>query len=262
MSGLDERISMQISHAGGGGTKKVLVVEGSGDTAFLTLMLDKPPFRAMGILERFVIVDAGGKDAVFKILGAHPEYLGMVDRDAWSDAECEEKKRKFPTLFILPRFCIENFIICPEELRRALPELKGFEEIEAEIPQGVRHGCLRRAAQPLYEELMNSGFNQALLKYPPPDEKGMAELSKMWQGILSAGHIQSRMAQALALAKGQSPEALLRIFVHGKVFYKAVVEKKAAELFPNAVGERLKIEMYKRVLMSQDLQAFLSEVFK
>ena len=262
MSGLDERISLQISHADGGGTKKVLVVEGSGDTSFLTLMLDKPPFRDMGILERFVIVDAGGKDSVFKILGAHPGYFGMVDRDTWSDAECEKKRGVFPTLFILPRFCIENFLICPDELQNALPELKLTAAITAEIPNGIRHGCLWRAAQPLYDELMASGFNKALLQYPPLDESAMADLTGTWQDILSAENIQTRMAEALELSKAESEEALLRTFVHGKVFYKAVVEKRASMLFPDAVGEKLKVQLFRRIAVPEDLKTFLLEVFK
>lgn len=261
MSGLDERISLQISQAGGG-TKKVLVVEGSGDTGFLTLMLDKPPFRDLGILERYVIVDAGGKDSVFKILGAHPEYSGMVDRDAWSEEECERKKAAVPNLFVLPRFCIENYIVCPEELKKALPDLKGLDKIEAEIPTGIRHGCLWRAAQPLYDELMGSGFNNALLKYPPLDEQGMEEQVGKWQRILSVSHIQARMAEALALSKKENPDALLRTFVHGKVFYKGVVEKAAAELFPDSTGERLKVQLYKHIAVPDDLKTFLLEVFK
>ncbi len=261
MSGLDERISMQMSQAGGGGTKKVLVVEGAGDTAFLTMMLDKPPFRDMDILSRYVIVDAGGKDAVFKILSAHKDYLGMVDKDTWSDEECEKKKRLFPTLFVLPRFCIENYIICPDEIGQALPEMEGIQQIQNEISDGVRHGCLWRAAQPLYDELMASGFNKALLQYPPPKAGEMKALVESWQRVLSVESIQSRMDRALALSKESTPEELLRTFVHGKVFWRGVVEKQVAALFPGIVGERLKTRVFKEIKVPKDLEAFLREVF-
>lgn len=261
MTGLDERLSLQLSQAGGGGSKKVLVVEGAYDTAFLTLMLDKPPFRSKNLLAKYVIIDAGGKDAVFKALAAHKEYLGLVDRDAWTDKECERKKRQVPSLFILPRFCIENFIICPDELRQAFPEPDGFKDIDDAIQTGIRHGCLWRAAQPLYDQLMQSGFNKQLLAFPPPDDEGIAELVARWQGILSESNITGRMEAELKACGDADEGTLLRTFVHGKAFWKGVVEEKIAARFPDVSGERLKIEVFKKMAVPKDLEAFLWEVF-
>lgn len=261
MNALEQRLAIQLRQAGGGGAKTVVVVEGTGDISFLTLMLDKPPFRGMNLLKQFVIVEAGGKDAVFKTLAARPDYRAMVDRDTWTDEECDKKRAAFPSLYILPRFCIENFIICPDELMHAFPGLEGLNAIAEQVDTGIRHGCLWRAAQPLYDELMQSGFNKALLGYPPPDEMGVKRLSETWQGILSKAHIEKRMRDIYSRHKSDDPDRLLRTFVHGKVFWRGVVERVIAPLFPEVTGERLKTEVLRRVQVPDDLQSFLQEVF-
>ena len=242
--------------------KRVLLVEGTGDVAFLTLMLDKPPLRDENIFAHWVIAPAGGKDAVLRLLKERPTLHAMVDRDAWNEAESAKMERINPNLHILPRFCIENFLICPDELTQAIPGFAKLEKlIEREIPRAVRHGCLWRAAQPLYEELLQAGFNRALLRYPPPDEEEMLEVLKSWQHLLSPDSLQQRMEEHFASVKDAPWETLLRRYVHGKVFWRGCVESLAARFFPGRKSDDLRREVFRRLLLPKDLEGFLRGIF-
>ncbi len=242
--------------------KRVLLVEGTGDVAFLTLMLDKPPLRDENIFATWVIAPAGGKENVLRLLKERPDLHAMVDRDAWNDQESANMERMYKNLHILPRFCIENFLICPEELSQAVPGfVKLTQQIEREIPQAVRHGCLWRAAQPLYEELLQAGFNRALLRYPPPDEGEMEEVLASWQYLLSPENLKQRMQEHLQKVQDASTQSLLRRYVHGKVFWRGCVESLAARFFPGRKSDELKREIYRRLFLPKDLEAFLRGIF-
>lgn len=258
---MDGKLYRRCQEAAATPGKTVVVVEGAGDIAFLTQMLDKPPFRERNLFTRFVLMEAGGKDAALTILEAFPDFRAMVDRDAWPEAVCEKRQRDTPGLHILPRFCIENYLICPGELAAALPGFEEADAIQAEIPNAIRHGCLWRAAQPLYEQLMGLGFNKALLTFPPPDEKRMEELVSSWQALLSAESIRQAMDEALAGVAQREPLDLLRTFCHGKIFFKSVVAPRLKERFPGENTEGLKRKLYRRLPLPEDLQTFLEEVF-
>lgn len=243
-------------------SKRVLLVEGTGDVAFLTLMLDKPPLQEENIFADWVIAPAGGKDAVLRLLKERPGLYAMVDRDAWDESECRKKVRQYPGLHILPRFCIENFLICPEELAAAVPGFAGYAaQISREIPQAVRHACLWRAAQPLYEELLQAGFNRALLHYPPPDESEMRSLLSSWQHLLSPENVRQRMDEHFQAVSGAPEGILLRRYIHGKVFWRGCVESLAARFFPGRKSEELKRELYRRLPLPDDLEGFLRSIF-
>lgn len=258
----DRSYDLVLKEAAATPNKRVLLVEGTGDVAFLTLMLDKPPLRDENVFADWVITPAGGKDAVLRLMKERPDLHAMVDRDAWDDKECENMEQMHKNLHILPRFCIENFLICPDELSQAVPGFLKLEQlIEREIPQAVRHGCLWRAAQPLYEELLQAGFNRALLRYPPPDEGEMQEVLLSWQYLLSAENLKQRMEEHLQKVQDASAHTLLRRYVHGKVFWRGCVESLAARFFPGRKSDELKREIYRRLTLPKDLEDFLRSIF-
>ena len=258
----DRPYDLVLKEAAATPNKRVLLVEGTGDVAFLTLMLDKPPLQDENIFADWVVAPAGGKDAVLRLLKERPGLHAMVDRDAWSEKESANMERMYPGLHILPRFCIENYLICPEELARAIP---GFAEltpqIVKEIPQAVRHGCLWRAAQPLYEELLQAGFNRSLLRYPPPGEAEMRDILSNWQHLLSPENVHQRMEEHFQNMKGADQQTLLHRYVHGKVFWRGCIETMAARFFPDRKSEELKREVYRRLSLPKDLEEFLKGIF-
>lgn len=262
MAAYDRPHDLVLKEAAATPGKRVLLVEGTGDISFLTLMLDKPPLREENILADWVIAQAGGKDAVLRLIGEQPDISGMVDRDAWDEETCERLQKKHPHLHILPRFCIENFLVCPDELDEAIPGFGRFSPvISGEIPRAIRHACLWRAAQPLYEELLQAGFNRALLRYPPPAAEEMQALLHGWQSLLSPENVQKRMQESFAHMK-DLPEALvLRRFVHGKVFWRGCVESLVARFYPGKKNDDLKREVYRRLKLPRDLEDFLRGIF-
>ena len=81
MTNLDSPSDLILREAAATPNKHVLLVEGTGDVAFLTLMLDKPPLQDENIFLDWVITPAGGKDAVLRMLKERPGLNAMVDRD-------------------------------------------------------------------------------------------------------------------------------------------------------------------------------------
>ena len=111
MSGFDDAYRAMREEAAAARNKRVLLVEGRGDVDFLTYMLDKQPLRSAGFYSRFAIGAAGGKDNVLRMLEREPEWLGLVDRDAWSARTRDAYEGKLRNLYFLPRYCIENYLI-------------------------------------------------------------------------------------------------------------------------------------------------------
>ncbi len=248
--------------AGATPRKRVLLVEGTGDIAFLTLMLDKPPLREENVLADWVITQAGGKDAVLRALGERPDFYALVDQDAWDAQERAEKQREYPHLYILPRFCIENYLVCPDELVKAIPNFeREAEAIRQEIPKAVRHGCLWRAAQPLYDELIRAGFNRALLIYPPPDDREMERMLTAWQNLLCPGNLHIRMKDSMREVQDASLDELARKFIHGKVFWRGCVEEYAQKHFPGLKSDALRRTVFRRLPLPEDLHIFLRDLF-
>lgn len=242
--------------------KKVLLVEGKTDVEFLTIMLDKPPFQDENVFINWDIVQCGGKDGVLKQLQKNPHYVGMVDRDAWDEGEIEKMLSLHQNLFVLPRFCIENYIVSPGELVRSFPKLTPqYQLLLDEIPTGIRHGCLWRAATPLHQDLLHAGFNQALLRYPPVTNQELNRLILKWQSILSVEQITLRAETFYKQVEDLPQEDALKIFVHGKIFWKNAVERKMEKIFPSYKKEQLRKKVLREILMPLDLELFLKEIF-
>ena len=243
--------------------KFFLFVEGKTDVEFLTIMMDKAPFEDTNIFLHWEIIQCGGKDGVLKRLqGNNPRYFGLVDRDAWDEKEMSAMLALYPNLFILPRFCIENYIISPDELLNAFPSLLPYyDQMKSQVPTGIRHGCLWRAATPLRQDLIKAGFIQALLKYPPVNDEELSKLIHRWQSVLSVEGVKSRASIFYKEIETLPQEEALHIFVHGKIFWKNVVEKNAEKIFPTFKREQLRKKILREIPLPKDLEEFLRKIF-
>lgn len=93
--------------------RRVLLVEGTDDvTAFQNFLSRKFPAWE----QDWILAPAGSKKNVLEALALEANWLGVVDRDAWTDVQIAEKRRNLANLLVLPRFCIESYLIAPEEL--------------------------------------------------------------------------------------------------------------------------------------------------
>ncbi|MCK5681792.1 DUF4435 domain-containing protein, partial [bacterium] len=97
---------------------KVLLVEGTDDITAITSFLN---VKQTNWENDWIIADAHGKQNVLEITTKRPEWLCIVDRDEWSADVIEEKLRENQNLWVLPRFCIDNYLIVPSELWTAFP---------------------------------------------------------------------------------------------------------------------------------------------
>lgn len=99
--------------------KRALLVEGTDDVSLFGILLTRK--LGAGWETGWVLAYTGKKEFVVDILAQENDWLGIVDRDEWTDEVITEKQRELTNLFVLPRFCIENYAIDPDELWEALP---------------------------------------------------------------------------------------------------------------------------------------------
>ena len=108
MSTAPERIAqIKAEHVGQTG-KRVLLVEGTDDVdAYRGFLTRKFP----GWERAWHLEPAGSKARVVQMAKIEPTWLGLVDRDEWTDAEITKQRTQCPSLLILPRFCVAHLII-------------------------------------------------------------------------------------------------------------------------------------------------------
>lgn len=215
-----------------GATNKVaLIVEGLDDVIFFNEMLTK---RHTDWESKFCIAEAGGKKNVIDILTREPGWFGIVDRDEWSDAVLRETQTAHPNLWISPRFCVENYLIVPQELWAAFPEKqrakisegeqKFRETLLSDIDRWVAHGVLWSVVNPLWEGLRSRGFKEDLLSPDVSlDNKRIREKLNEWHQFLEPDQIMARYEETLEGVRKLPQDEQLKRWVHGKSFYTAVV---------------------------------------
>ncbi len=154
----------------GATSKNVVLVERPDDKIVYELFFAK---RDPAWESRFAVTEAGGKKSVLEILEEEPEWFGIVDRDEWSHDILIQMQDKHPNLWITPRFCLENYLIVPEELWSAFPlkqqskipeGISGFSKyLLNDLHRWVAHGVLWSEINPLWEGLRARGFKEDLL---------------------------------------------------------------------------------------------------
>ncbi len=271
MSGFDDAYQNIRRELAATPSKRVLLVEGTGDVDFLTLMLDKPPLKERNLHARWVIGAVGGKDSVLRMLGMQPRWLGLVDRDAWSEDEIADATRRLPNLRLLPRYCIENYLIDPmtfQVFEQRAQDAKAKQSVrdaarhcKERWGEGIRHGSLWRAVQPLQDALQDRGFNGALLRFELPDDQKVRATLHSWSELLDEQRVYGEFAAFQQKAQDMPPEQALRLWVHGKIFWRSVV----ADALGQAIGEenesRLRRLVYRHIPLPGDLFDLLTEVF-
>ncbi|SUG73763.1 putative cytoplasmic protein [Salmonella enterica subsp. enterica] len=137
--------------------RRVLLVEGADDvTAFQNFLSRKFPAWE----QDWILAPAGSKKNVLEALALEANWLGVVDRDAWTDEQIAEKRRNLANLLVLPRFCIESYLIVPEELwlgfqpkhQQAINGgIQAFiQAVHDVLPQWRNHAALWNVIHPLW----------------------------------------------------------------------------------------------------------------
>lgn len=244
--------------------KRALIVEGKTDELVFTQLLKKvdPQWET-----RWVLAEVGGKRNVVDILAAQPTWLGIVDRDEWDNAQLSQRQQQLPNLLVLPRFCIENYVVVPSELWHCLPQkqkAKLPDEREAAIlsiatpitenlERWVQFGALWAIINPLWDELRLLGFNRDLLDPElVVDEQGFRAQCASWHSRLEPQGLWQRYQDKLTEIQAQPVDEQLRTIIHGKKFFKAVVTPAFRQLF--AIQSAISVEdLFREMLVPADL---------
>ncbi|WP_020505114.1 DUF4435 domain-containing protein [Lamprocystis purpurea] len=149
--------------------KRIFLVEGTDDVSAWQILLNRfvPDWET-----RWGIAQAGNKAKLLCLLEIEPDWLGLVDRDEWDQAAIETNTRNRPNLRVLRRFCLENYLIDPDELWPAITAvqqatLAGGQAtlataLQTQLDRYLRHGALWIVVSPLWTGLRALGFKEAL----------------------------------------------------------------------------------------------------
>lgn len=231
MSGFDRKIREIKEQKIGNNPRRALIVEGSDDVRSFELLLAKinTDWR-----NQWVLAEAGKKDAVLDIIEKEPTWLGIVDRDEWSEDKIVQLEIERANLFFLPRYCIENYLIIPSELWQALPAKQkakvhgGFDQLSSailsELDRWVKHGVLWSVINPLWEGLRSLGFKESLLNVDIVENNDEIQKTlRDWHAFLNPDDIWISYQTRLSDIETKTIDEKLKLHVHGKYFYEKVV---------------------------------------
>jgi len=248
--------------------KQAFLVEGADDKEAFRILLEH---FVPGWEKRWVIAEAGNKRQLLELLALEPDWLGLVDRDEWDRAAIEERIAEQPNLMVLPRFCLENYLINPSELWQALPPIRQAEvgggekalqdEIERELPQYRRHGVLWKVVTPLWSGLRALGFKEALASKESlataQNDAEIQRILKKWDALLDPDRIFTDFQTQLTDAEAATLDEQYSRWVHGKIYWRHVVNPVMNRLLGQmAAGERRK-KILRKLPQPDDLQPIL-----
>lgn len=252
-------------------SKQAFLIEGADDQEAFRILLERfvPDWE-----QRWAIAEAGNKRQLLELLALEPDWIGLVDRDEWDQPVIAARQEELPNLMVLPRFCLENYLIDPAELWQAIPPARqagvaGGEaafraRIEVDLPQYRRHGALWRVVTPLWSGLRALGFKEALASEESvTTAQNDAEIQRIlgeWDTLLDPNRIFTDFQAQLAVANAAIPDEQLANWVHGKVFWKDIVNPAMNALLGQMeAGERRK-KILRRLPQPADLQPLFNRL--
>lgn len=251
----------------------MLLVEGDDDVRSLELMLTRLTTADMQYdwSQDWVLAAAGSKTAVIEILRHEQNWLGVVDRDEWDADKIRQLTSEVSNLCFLPRFCIENYLILPDELWQALPEKQKAkielgkdalqQEILRDLDRWVKHGVLWSVVNPLWEGLRSRGFKERLLQVDAVnDERVIRDTLQEWHDFLNPDDIWQRYQLRLADVQKTSDREKLTLHIHGKKFYQGVVDPALNRLLGTKKRQDRQFSIVRTLPVMSDLQPILRKM--
>ncbi|WP_295432085.1 DUF4435 domain-containing protein [uncultured Thiodictyon sp.] len=245
--------------------KRVFLVEGSDDVTAWQILLNRfvPDWET-----HWAIAQAGSKSQLLRLLDLEPHWLGLVDRDEWDQTVIEANTRKRSNLLVLPRFCLENYLIDPGELWPAIPVVQqetitgGQATLEtvlhAQLDRYIRHGALWMVVTPLWTGLRALGFKEALASEDSletaQDDDEVRRILRDWDELLDPERIFADFETQLARTRAAPVSQQYAQWVHGKYFWQQVVSPAMTKLFGQMSEARRRIEILRQIPKPADLQ--------
>lgn len=247
----------------------ILVGEGVSDPKALLAWLKN---HAPTVEEKWSINPANGKQNVLDILTKKPEWLGVVDRDTWSQEEIDSKCQQYPNLFVLPRWCIESYLIQPHEWWEILPSSQqnsitqaDFTKIlDAELPRYLRHAVLWKVIHPLRDTLHQLGFVKYLASESSitvaQDDASIQRMLTGWHTQLEPNMVLTHFHAQLAAVENMPKAQQLAEWVHGKCFWEDVVAPALTRHFRQRKSNVWRDTLFKQLTFPDDLQPLLQRM--
>ncbi|MCE1184103.1 MAG: DUF4435 domain-containing protein [Rhodocyclales bacterium] len=253
MSKIDDLIShIKTRHIGQTG-KKVLMVEGPDDVqAFQAFLNKKNPTWE----QSWYVAPAHGKSKVLAVLAKEPGWLGVIDRDEWTDDQVMGAAQQHANLFVLPRFCVESYLIVPNEIWQALPPRQrsklpnGFNDLDQAIRGHldiwIRHAALWQVIHPLYMRMRDAGFRGDILDDPPnaPDHAALQRILNDWLVGLVPTRIATEVDRAEHALRALPLNELFTRHLYAKKFYPMVIHRELDRL----LGQKSEKERVQKML--------------
>lgn len=254
--------------------KRVLVVEGQDDKAFVESLLTR---RAPGAWEpSWVVGEAGKKGHLLAILNDQPTWLGLVDKDEWTPADVTAQQARFPNrLFVLPRYCTESYFTVPSELWAMLDPAQqatvaggqpAFETaLTVSVAQWLRHGALWHTINPLWAGIRALGFKDALLEFAA-SQRADADIQAtlgQWHAFLNPDTIMATFRTNLATASAATQAVQLTQWIHGKHYFRECIATTLPRLLgvpPPQPAKQILAQLQQRMALPPDLQAIWASI--
>jgi len=187
-----------------------------------------------------------------------------VDRDEWSEEVQNQHLMAHPNLLVLPRFCLESYLINPAELWQAFPpkqraKIKGGEAVFravllASLPEWIRHAALWHGVRPLWQQLRNAGFPDDVTKVPPTlSDKELREFFSNWHGLLDADALLTRVRGLEAKVTAEDVETVCQQWLHAKHFYAEVVHLALDRLLGVKPARQRRLAIFRTLTVPADL---------
>ncbi|PIQ51614.1 MAG: hypothetical protein COW02_13825 [Comamonadaceae bacterium CG12_big_fil_rev_8_21_14_0_65_59_15] len=263
MSTLEERIEQIKTQFIGKTGLRVLLVEGLDDVDAFRIFLG----RKFPQWERtWLLAAAGNKSDVVKMLKIEPRWLGLVDRDEWTEPEVVKQCAACLNLLVLPRFCLESYLIDPAELWAAFPpkqqakivggEAQFRNELLADLSGWLRHAALWHGVRPLWQQLRQVGFPDSVLGNPPmPDDAALRVKFKAWHSTLDADAVLARVHALEAQLASEEVSQLCTQWIYAKNFYPQVVHHVLNRLLGQKPAKERRLAILRTRAMPTDLDA-------
>ena len=261
----DVIIQQQVAATG----VRALVVEGDDDKMVIEALLDRISPETWA--SRWCVGVANGKQNALRIVGDQPDWLGLVDRDEWSDNAANAAAQDpacLGRLHVLPRFSMESYFVDPAELWGALPTIKrelvnggqpAFEAaITDELDSWIRHGALWHAVNPLWDGLRALGFKESLLDHAnAQNDTVIQQTLRDWHLFLEPQKIFSDFQTRLVAARAAERQEQFRRWIHGKRFFR----EKVVPTLNHLLGQQSAEGWYRDLSTTMPVPADLQHVW-
>lgn len=262
MSKADDRVAtIQQTHVGASG-KRVLLVEGPDDISAFRQLLGR---RAPGWEAQWAVAEAGGKKLALAMAPLVPNWRVVVDRDEWSANQLTQYQAQHANLSVLPRFCLESYLVDPDELWRALPEKQQLKIVGgapvlraallATLADWQRHAGLWHVINPLWSGLRALGFKEGLLKtHNIPDDLVLKATLQAWSALIDANQIFNDVQTAVAAMVAEPIAGFLHRNLYAKAFYPQVVHPTLDRLLGAKPPTERRVALFKTRRLPADLE--------